>query len=71
VFTDLETQQDIAARHSYSLASIRGFAMENSWPEAVRVIGRTHFYRKADVDKWFARKVDRRFREFKRRKPRR
>jgi hypothetical protein len=65
-FEDFETQYDIAVRHNCSIFSVRGYTAKKDFPKAERVIGRTKFYRKSAVNKYFAAKVDHRFRENKR-----
>jgi hypothetical protein len=64
-FDDFETQSDIAARMLYSPYTIQTFATRKGFPKAEFVIGRTKFYRKSAVKKFFAAKVDRRFREYR------
>ena len=66
MFKNFETQADIANRTSYTLGTVRKFARDARFPKAEHVIGRTHFYSKRAVDRYFDSKVDHRFKEYRR-----
>jgi hypothetical protein len=63
---NLETAHDIAARTLYSLNTVRSFAQTKKFPKCAHRIGNVKFYKKADVNRYFAQKIDRRFNDFKR-----
>jgi hypothetical protein len=65
---NLETAHDIAARTLYSLNTIRQFVLSKEFPKCVAKLGNSKFYSKAEVKRYFEKKVDHRFRENRRRK---
>jgi hypothetical protein len=59
-FEDFETAHAIAARTNYSLSAVRQFTYQKEFPRSEYTIGRTQFFRRKSVDRFFDEKIDRR-----------